>query len=350
MAFFETAKEFLTQKPPNLKKPHFYKNDSDAVTQLEQLKEFCKIAPPNAKRWVEQEVKMLSYGITGEEQVAFELNNSHIPMIVLHDLHLEYDGLSAQIDYLIITTKFTLVVECKNLIGHIEVNNRGEFIRTLDYYGKPKREGIYSPITQNERHLALLRQIRLSSKKNILTRSTFQKYFDDNYKSVVVLANPKTVINMKYAKKEVKDQVIRCDQLVSYIKKLLDESKNEVSLEKFMYERADFFLSFHTLNTTDYTKKFLKGGAENAHDTAQPKTKLEDTPIYKELKQYRYEISKASGLKPYMVYNNAEMEALISAMPKTLADMQKISGFGKVKCERYGNDILAIIKKHTSPL
>ena len=213
---------------------------------------------------------MLSYGITGEESVAFELNNSYMPMIVLHDLH------------------------------------------------------------------------------NILTRTGFQKYFDENYKSVVVLANPKTVINMKYAKKEIKDQIIRCDQLVEHIKKLCKDSKNEISTEKYMYELADFFLSFHTPNTTDYTKQYLVAGSdENEKETEQLQINLEDTPLYKELKQYRYEISKAAGLKPYMVYNNAEMEALISAMPKTLKEIEAISGFGAVKCERYGNAILQIVKKHS---
>lgn len=332
-----------------MKKPHFYKEGIDAKKQLEQLKEFYKTTPEHVRPWVEQEIKMLSYGIAGEENVKFELENSHIPMIVLHDLHLEYDGLSAQVDYMIITTKLILIVECKNLYGHIEVDNRGNFIRSFEFNGRFKKEGIYSPITQNERHLELIKKIRLQSKNNILTRSIFEKHFEDNYKSVVVLANPKTVINTKYAKKKIRDQIIRCDQLVGYIKELVKSSKNEVSLEKIMYERADFFLSFHTPNTTDYTKKFLAAENYKVETKAEkPTIPVEDTPLYKELRQYRYEASKAGGLKPYMVYNNAEMEALISAMPKTLKDLKKISGFGEVKCERYGHAILEIINKHKS--
>lgn len=48
---------------------------------------------------------MLQAGICGEDTIAFELKNSHIPMMVLHDLYLEHEGLSAQIDYLIVTRK-----------------------------------------------------------------------------------------------------------------------------------------------------------------------------------------------------------------------------------------------------
>ena len=46
-----------------------------------------------------------------------------------------------------------------------------------------------------------------------------EKFFDENYKSIVVLSNPKTYLNYKFAKKEVKDKVIRADQLIDFIKK-----------------------------------------------------------------------------------------------------------------------------------
>ena len=68
-------------------------------------------------------------------------------MLVLHDLHLEYEDLSAQIDYLVISPKINLVIECKNLIGDIEVTSNGEFIRSFEFGGRKIREEIYSPIT-----------------------------------------------------------------------------------------------------------------------------------------------------------------------------------------------------------
>lgn len=103
MAFFDSVKEAITQKPANLKRPFFYKKDSDAKRQLEQLKELYKNAPNLIKPKIDQDIKMLSYGIAGEENIAFELSNSLLPIIVLHDLHIEFEDLSTQIDYLIIT-------------------------------------------------------------------------------------------------------------------------------------------------------------------------------------------------------------------------------------------------------
>ena len=45
------------------------------------------------------------------------------------------------------------MIECKNLVGDIEVNSNGDFIRKLTYGRRVIKNGIYSPITQNRRHL-----------------------------------------------------------------------------------------------------------------------------------------------------------------------------------------------------
>ena len=117
-----------------LKVPVFLKEDIKSYDQLSALKDIYDKCDSLHKKEIEREIKLMSYGIAGEERIAFELKNSHIPMYVLHNLYFELDGLSAQIDYLIITRKCIFVVECKNLIGNIEVNNNGDFIRTLNSY------------------------------------------------------------------------------------------------------------------------------------------------------------------------------------------------------------------------
>lgn len=136
MSIINSMLDTLAIKSNSLKKPDFYKSVSETDKQLEMLKAYYEKAPDHVKPEVEKDIKMLSYGIAGEKNIAFELNNSFLPLIVLHDLCLEYNGLTAQIDYLIITPKVNLVVECKNLVGNIEVNNRGDFIRIIKYGNK----------------------------------------------------------------------------------------------------------------------------------------------------------------------------------------------------------------------
>ena len=183
-----------------------------------------------------------------------------------------YDGLTAQIDYLIVTRKQTFVLECKNLYGNIEINTAGDFIRTVSYGRHTKKEGIYSPITQNRRHLELIKQIRSAEKGNFLTKAIFEKYFDENYRSIVVLANPKTVLYDRYAKKELRQQVIRADQLAEYIRKAISESKAESNSDKDMESLAQFFLGIHGEQKTDYTAKFKE--TLETQEQAQP-TKAE---------------------------------------------------------------------------
>jgi hypothetical protein len=352
MGVFDSFKELVTQKPVGLKKPDFYKADSDAKKQLERVQQLYATAPDRVKPQIERDMKLLAYGIAGEDNVAFELNNSYLPIIVLHDLRLEHEGLSVQIDYLIITTKFCLVVECKNLFGNLEVNSRGEFIRELEFNGKRKKEGIYSPITQNMRHMEMIKQLRLGNKKNPLMRVALEKSFGDFHKSVIVLANPKTVINLKNAPKNVKDQIIRSDQLIEYIKRLIRESKDLASSEKEMYEMADFFVGLHKENSVDYTAKYLLEDNVEVSDKAikvlpdRVEIDITETPLYQALKQYRYETSKAEGIKAFYVYNNLQLEAIIEAMPRNLDELRKVSGFGEVKCEKYGEAILGIMRRY----
>ena len=236
--------------------PVFLKEDSSAEIQLTALQELAKTADHFLAEQLEEEIKCVRAGIHGEDAIKFELQNSHIPMVILHDLYLEYEGLSAQIDYLIITRYHQFVLECKNLYGNIEINSNGDFIRTMSFGKKVRKEGIYSPITQNRRHLELIKQIRSAEKKNFLTKTLFEKNFYDNYRAIVVLANPKTVLNARYAKKEVRDQVLRADQLAEYIRKTDASSRAEPSNEKEMRALAEFFLARHQQPPVDYTEKF----------------------------------------------------------------------------------------------
>lgn len=125
---------------------------------------------------------------------------------------MEYNGITAQIDYLVLTKKQVFVIECKNLWGNITINNRGDFIRTIGN----KKIGMYNPITQNQRHLEIIKQVRKEAKTNVLTQYLFDKNFEDIYKSLIVLANEKSVVQDYYAPKEIKNQILRYDRLNAY--------------------------------------------------------------------------------------------------------------------------------------
>lgn len=220
---------------------------------------------------IQKQIKLASYGEAGEKNIAFELKNSGMDMYILHDIYLEYGDMSAQIDYLIITRKCNFVIECKNLIGNIEIDSQGNFIRTYELFEKKVKEGIYSPITQNERHLNVLKNVRKNGKSNFITKTAFEHFFDDYYKSLIVLANPKTYLNSKYAKKDIKDKVIRADQLITKISQINAESRNPVLTNDEMLDLGNFFLSANKPERSDYIKKYIEfvKEIENCHATAK---------------------------------------------------------------------------------
>ena len=165
-------------------------------------------------------------------------------MYVLHGITLKIDELSAQIDYILVTRKTTFIIECKNLIGNIEIDSQGNFIRTFNFKGRYIKEGIYFPITQNQRHLDVIKRIKKESKSNIIMKMLVEKFFDENYKSIVVLANARTYLNYKFAKKEVKDKVIRTDQLIDFIKKSNADADLQALNDEDLKKEQKAFLSF----------------------------------------------------------------------------------------------------------
>lgn len=335
--------------------PVFLKENSDAEAYIEKLKLLQEKAQGPLKQEIEKQIAYAQYGLIGESNIAFELKNSGMDMYILHDIYLECDDLSAQIDYIIITRKRAYVIECKNLIGNIEVNNRGEFTRTYELLGKKIKEGIYSPITQNQRHLNVIKATGLKSRTNIIAKTIFEKSFDENYKSLVVLANPKTVLNVKYATKDVKEKIVRADQLIAKIKEL-DAKVQDVELsQKNMEEIANSLLEKNMEERSDYAKKYeellakMESNVEPVPEvvkmiTEEPKVENNKEEIVKKLKAFRLEQSRKEKIKPYYIFNDAQMEDIIEKNPQTKEELLQISGFGNVKVEKYGEEIIGILR------
>jgi superfamily II DNA helicase RecQ len=58
-----------------------------------------------------------------------------------------------------------------------------------------------------------------------------------------------------------------------------------------------------------------------------------DSDVCKELKAYRLRKCREENTKPYFIFNDKQMEDLISKNPKAIDDLMKVSGFGEAKCK-----------------
>ena len=109
--------------------PVFIKEDCDAESFIEKMKSRSSRTSGKLKDKIDEQIIIAEAGLKGEKQIAFELKNSGMDMLIMHDLYLEKNDLSAQIDFLVITRKHIFVIECKNLYGNIEIDEKGNFIR-----------------------------------------------------------------------------------------------------------------------------------------------------------------------------------------------------------------------------
>ena len=67
-------------------------------------------------------------------------------------------------------------------------------------------------------------------------------------------------------------------------------------------------------------------------------------PLYEALKAWRRERASAEGVPAYVVAHDSMLAAVAEARPTTLDELRAIKGFGPKKLEKYGVEILAIVR------
>ena len=60
------------------------------------------------------------------------------------------------------------------------------------------------------------------------------------------------------------------------------------------------------------------------------------------LRAYRLGTWRALSLPPYCIFNNKELDAVVHARPRCVAELQRISGFGSAKVGKFGAEIVLI--------
>ena len=134
MSIIDTAVRALS-----FKDTIFLKKSSDLEERLEALKKLNEEYPNNAS--IEQELYIVKKGLEGEKEIEYQLKKSNLGIYVLHDINLEFEDMSAQIDYIIFTKFSCYFIECKNLVGDIIIDNQGNFRRLEDHLAKLVKSG-----------------------------------------------------------------------------------------------------------------------------------------------------------------------------------------------------------------
>ena len=334
---FDVINRIVDNTMYRFKNQVLYKEDTTTQKELDRMKEYLKTHP---NKDLENKVKLFEYGLAGEKEVLYELLHSGIGMYILHNVSFEYKGKSAQIDFVVITARCTYFIECKNFIGNITINSKGDFVRTYMKNNRKVTEGTYNPITQSKRHLEIIKEENYDN-ANILYKMNFEKTFDSFHDYIVVMANPKTIINDKYAPKNIKERLVKADQIIECLKRL-ESKRDPFRFEKDIKKVADVYIESN--KEKSLLKSFI---AEYEKENIKDDNK---ETIRAELKKYRLQKAKSLNYKPYFIFNDQTLEEILSIMPRTLTDLKKISGLSDKKIEFYGQDIINIINERSEEI
>jgi superfamily II DNA helicase RecQ len=65
--------------------------------------------------------------------------------------------------------------------------------------------------------------------------------------------------------------------------------------------------------------------------------------IYQNLKKWRAEKATQLGSKSFMICHNSELLNISIQKPESINQLRKIKGFGEIKSDKYGDDIISLL-------
>lgn len=327
------------QDTEKLKSPVVMKHGNSLDTEIARLQKELEKPEADVKK-IEQHIKYMEIGKAGEQALLFELTNSFLPMMILHDVYIEHNGFNAQFDFIVITRQFFLVIEVKKYYGNVTVNEKGEFIRTVKRGSRTVfEEGMYSPIRQVERQVEVLRSMLIDHE---IIEQTQIRY-------AVAFANERTVIDLKKAPLDIQDKVVRSDGIVPFLKSELTKKSPVHFRDKRMQGYAEYIKSQHV---DKYKAEIFKEEEkpffteEEVFVVKKDTESLSDEGLEESLKAFRKKLADESGRKAFYIFTNKTLDELIEKKPTTLEALRNISGIGDKKIEEFGADLLQLIEKN----
>ena len=311
------------------------KEDCELERKVKYLEEL-KNKNPNNKN-ITQQLYMAQKGLEGENEIIYQLKKSNIGMFILHDVNLVYEDLKAQIDFIVITPWCCYFIECKNLIGNISVNEKGDFIREYSFKGHKVKKGMESPYRQVQAQRDVYKKIWLKLQGK-LKSFLFERNFESFHRVLVVAANGENILNTKYAPKEMKNNIIKADALIRKLEYDRDRSDRDLwDNKKAMEQWANHFIKLNIEKEENFEIKL---------EDCEDKVESLNVDVLKErLIEFRKQRSKEKNIPAYYVFNNDELEKILQILPKTLEDLKKSKILNDVKVNAHGKDIVNIINQ-----
>ena len=69
-----------------------------------------------------------------------------------------------------------------------------------------------------------------------------------------------------------------------------------------------------------------------------------DDPVFEALRDWRTGKAREEAMPPYVIAHDATLLAIAEVRPQTMAGLRRVKGMGPAKLEKYGDEIIAVIK------
>ena len=182
-------------------------------------------------------------------------------------------------------------------------------------------------------------QIQQLSQENILAENSsaiqerFTKgihYFQNQTEKLI--QNPLNEISFSTDNKTVKKD----------FEKQLENLQELTSVKKFLFKKLkDGF------KTQEYLKIRANAVLQNVEAPKKKKNPSKRDPLLAiKLRELRDDISKAESIPHFQIFTQVTLYEICDLLPRTPKELLKINGMGKIRVEKYGEEILEVIEKY----
>ncbi|OAT83101.1 hypothetical protein A6P54_05775 [Bacillus sp. MKU004] len=205
--------------------------------KIEQIEALLRNLVPNQFKVsvVQQDLKKWSAGYNGEKAIDYHLSFlSGKKYMIFNDLRLPLPPYHFQIDSLLVTPYYCLILEIKNISGTLTIDP--EFNQLTKYYDGVET-GFSDPISQAQRQSLLLQRFFYENKL-VMPPIVF----------LVVISNPKTILKIANGQKLTPPytKIIHAQNLIDEISKLNSKFTKETAGKKDISKIKRVLLNSHT--------------------------------------------------------------------------------------------------------
>jgi len=230
---------------------------------------------------IEEQLAKSLKGYNGEKSIDYFLSELlSNKYYIFYGLRLPKNKTNyAQIDVLILTKFYILIIEVKNISGEIKIDTElNQMIRKIN----DKIEVYNDPFLQLERH-----------KKTISTMLQSQNYLSLPIETLLLISDPSTYIEFTKPSKELIRKTVRSTNLVSKIESIDEKYRLERLSIKDMNKLSRSFIKKHTPLNPDVLSMFQIDKNEIQKGVHCPKCSF--LPIHKKKNRNKWYCPKCNG-------------------------------------------------------